>query len=126
MKKWLRKKQKFLCLKIKGSSILEVTTAMVLVGIIFIISTMIYFNLITSNKSRRQLKAEQLLNHLVQENIANKQFLDGQYSYGTFTIYQQVESYKQNKNLFWFRLEARDADGKIIADYNQLVYEPRR
>lgn len=126
MKKWFHNKQKVFCLKIQASSILEVTTAMVLVGIIFVISTMIYFNLTASGKSRRQIKTEHLLNHLVQENVANKLFLDQQYDYETLTVFQQVVFYEQNNNLFWFRLEAQDKDGKVIARFNRLVYEPNR
>lgn len=126
MKKWRYNKRKVFSFKIHASSILEVTTAMVLVGIIFIISTIIYFNLIASNKSRRQIKVEHLLNHLVQESVANKLFLDQQYSYGTFTVFQQVSYYRQNNSLFWFQLEAQGRDGKVIARFNRLVYEPNR
>lgn len=123
---WFNNKKKIVNYKVEASSILEVTTAMILVGIIFVISSMIYFNLSTSNKSMRKLKVEHLLNHLALENITNRQYLDQQYKYETFTVHQQVTSYKKNNNLLWFQLEAIGKDGKVIATHNCLVYEPNK
>ena len=126
MKKWLVEKQRLPWRKTRASSILEITTAMVLVSMIFVSSAMIYLNLTASGKSKRQVQISHLLNRLAQENIAEGIFLDQQYRYETFTVYQQVVLYKKQTDLFWFSLEALGNDGKVIATHNQLVYEPNR
>jgi Tfp pilus assembly protein PilV len=106
---------------LKASTLIESLVAMVIMVICLSIGTIIYTNVMSSDKQRMQLKALLLLNKEAIEVKAAKSFLDSEKQVGDWTIKKTIEKYDQSENLYKMSLSVIDRDKKIIFVRNELV-----
>lgn len=110
-------------LKVVASSILEVTTSMVLIGIIFGLATTIYFNLTSSSTSQRKLKYTQELQHLAIKTVNEKSYINERLEIDGVTIVKSIELFESNPMLLRLHFEAIIPGGKTLTTYDELIYD---
>lgn len=108
---------------LKGSSIIEVTVAMVLAGITFGLATAIYFNVVTSSLSSQKLKLSIELKHMAIETRKNETYFDSEIEYGdNVIILKRIEAWNDKPQLLVLHLKALNNDQRVLAEYKELVY----
>jgi hypothetical protein len=107
--------------KLKATTIIESMIAMIIIVICFGIGTMIFNNILSSDKHRQELKAMLYLNQEAIEIKKEKIFLDNEKQIGEWTIKSKIEKYEQTENLIKLELLAINSKGKIIAKRNELI-----
>ncbi len=115
--------KKIVKLKVVASSILEVTTSMVLIGIIFGLATTIYFNLTSSSTSQRKLKYTQELQHLAIQTVNKKSYINERLEMDGVIIIKSIELFENNPMLLRLHFEVIIPGGKILTTYDELIYE---
>jgi Tfp pilus assembly protein PilE len=108
--------------KIQASSLVEVITALVIISVIFSIAIMVYLNVHRSGFSSRRLVGALLINEVLVNTLQEKRYQQVTITIDDFTIYQDIVSYKSASNLKVIILEARDVNGKLVAERKRLVY----
>jgi hypothetical protein len=116
--------QNIYIVKLKASSLVEVTTAMVLVILIFGIALMIFFNVTSSSLTLQKLKYKVELQHYAQETIFQRSFLSDEIELGNITIIKHVETYQGDPNLVLLHFRAILQPATLLADYKTIVYVP--
>ena len=106
---------------LKASTLLESLIAMIIIVVCFGVATMIYSNVLDSDKQRLQLKAILVLNEEAIELKKGKTFLDSEKQNGDWVIKKIVEKYPQTENLYTISLSVIDRNGRIIATRNELI-----
>lgn len=106
---------------LKAATLMESLIAMIIIVVCFGVATMIYTNVLDSDKQRLQLKAILILNKTAIESKAKNEFLDSEEQEGDWTINKTVEKYSGTENLYQLTLAVKDRNGKIIAVRNELI-----
>lgn len=107
--------------RLKASTLMESLIAMIIIVVSFGVATLIYSNVLDSDKQRLQLKAILVLNQEAIETKTEKTFLDSEKQIGDWTIKKTVEKYPQTEILYAIGLSVIDKNGKIIATRNELI-----
>lgn len=106
---------------LKAATLMESLIAMIIIVVCFGVATMIYTNVLDSDKQRLQLKAILILNKKAIESKTKKEFLDSEEQAGDWIINKTVEQYSGTENLYQLNLAVKDRNGKIIAIRNELI-----
>jgi MFS superfamily sulfate permease-like transporter len=114
---------RFLKINVRASSIVEVSVALVIISFVFGIAATIFMRVEQSAFSARKFAAGVALDKVFEETRASVPAEEQVYEAGEMLIFQTAEKYKDNKDLLVVRLEARDDNGKVIAERKYLVYE---
>jgi Tfp pilus assembly protein PilV len=77
-------------LKISASSLVEVIVALIIISIVFGISTMIYINVLNSTYSVKQLQHSMLLKAICEETINKKRYFDETIKSEDITVFKKV------------------------------------
>jgi len=104
--------------KIKGSTILEVIIAMVVIVVVFGIAMMIYSNVLRLSLSAKKLRAKAVLEDVLLKAAAGE---NQTLTIGEFRIEQEIQSYNGNNNLLSVHLTAYDANQLKIAELRQVM-----
>jgi hypothetical protein len=107
--------------KLKATTLMESLVAMIIIVVCFGVATMIYSNVLDSDKQRLQLKAMLLLNQQSIEIKKEKKFIDGEEVNGEWTIKRSIEHYQQSENLYQLTLSVIGKEENIIAKRNELI-----
>jgi hypothetical protein len=110
-------------IRIRASSLVEVSIAMVITGIVFSAALMIMLNIASGSDNLQKVKYDLLLRQMVQETVQHKTYLSGTIVDGTITIEKEIITYLENPELFMLRFTAWRGE-KELAKYKTLVYEP--
>jgi hypothetical protein len=108
--------------RIRSSSILEVTVALVIISITFGIFMMIYVNLLSGNYYLQKLKYEGKLTIQYQELVQSKNFIDEVKEDETVRIFQTILPYRNATNIKLVELKAINRNGKVLAEHKTLYY----
>jgi len=100
---------------------MESLIAMVIIIICFGTATMIWSNVLSSDKQRIHLKASLLLNAEAIQIRKEKNFVDDQKKIDDWIIIKKVEPYKNTENLFVLTLSVTDQEGKKLFTRNELI-----
>lgn len=106
---------------LKAATLMESLIAMILIVVCFGVATMIYTNVLDSDKQRLHLKAILILNKKAIETKTKKEFLDSEEQAGDWTIKKIIEHYPETENLYKLTLTALSKSGKTIAIRNELI-----
>lgn len=106
---------------LKAATLVESLIAMVIIIVTLGIATMIYSNVLDSDKQRKQLKAMFLLNQEFIKTKAEKTFLDSEEQVNDWNIKKTVERFNETENLYRLSIKAVDQEGRIIAIKNELI-----
>ena len=107
--------------KIKGSTLIEVLVAMIIVMVSFGIAMAIFMNISSSGNHAQQLKAQLLLNKAAIRTKAENSFIDEISEGESIIINKTVTSYNGIPGLNLLLLQAFDINGKKIAERKELV-----
>ncbi|OFY82803.1 MAG: hypothetical protein A3F72_01585 [Bacteroidetes bacterium RIFCSPLOWO2_12_FULL_35_15] len=110
--------------QLKASTLIESLIAMIIIVTCLAIGTMIYANVLASDKQRLQLKAILILNNEAQQTKAEKTFIDSERQLDEWNIKKTVEHYEQTENLYRLTLSLTDKEGKTITTRNELIATP--
>lgn len=108
--------------RVKSSSIIEVTTAMIIISMVFGLAIIIYLNLQRTGISSQRLSARIELEAVFAETSRLKKFETREVNFESIVVYQKVE--RADNGLVNIALEARDEQGKLIAEQKYFVYAP--
>lgn len=106
---------------LKASTLMESLIAMVILIVCFGIGTMIYTNVLTSDRERKQLHATLLANEEAITIKSEKNYLDAEWKIDDWTIKKTVEKYNETENLFLLSIAVLDRDKKVISIRNELI-----
>lgn len=107
--------------QLKAATLMESLIAMIIIVVCFGVATMIYNNVLDSDKQRQQLKAILLLNKKAFQIKNEKNFVDGEEQHGEWAIKRTIEHYEQSENLYLLKLLVTDKEQNKIATRNELI-----
>lgn len=109
-------------MKLKASTIIESITAMVIIGIVFIVGMMVFEQMLRSNPAPLKLRTKLAIDQIVQNTKGDDFFIDEEFEGKGFTIQKKVKVYKDYENLYELDLLAIDQEGKEFLRVKQLIY----
>jgi len=108
-------------MKIKGATLIESLIAMVIIALGLTVATMIYVNVLNSDKQRIRQKAQFILDEEMLIIKREKHFFDLRKEIGEWIIEQTVSKYSNTENLYHLKLLLLDKEGKILFCRNELI-----
>ena len=111
--------------RISGSSLIEITTAVTLLSMVFLFSVLIYVKVSGASNSYNRLLLSSHIKHLENESVLNRNFVDEEISFDSYTIRKTVRYYNNNSNLIHLKIEGYLKSGKRICGNNKIIYEPK-
>ncbi len=109
-------------LRVKASSIIEVSVAMVITSIALSCSLMLFQRISTSSYSLQELKAQQLLTTRIEHTLRTSNLTNFTETTDQLTIEQKTHAYPPQQNLMIIHLTAYRQDGKQVAELKRIVY----
>lgn len=107
--------------RLKASTLVESLIAMVILVVCLGVGTMIYTNVLSSDKERMQLHASLLADEEAIRVKSGKNYLDGEVKSGDWVLKKTVEKYEQTENLFLLAIAVLDRDKKIVLIRRELI-----
>jgi type II secretory pathway pseudopilin PulG len=107
--------------KLKGSTLIEVMVAMVIVIIIFGLAMMTFINIAKFSNNALKTEAYFNLQKVITETYVNKQFLDEDYEFENMVIRKSITPYPDCKDLRIILFSAYTAENKLIIEKKQVV-----
>jgi len=108
--------------RVRSSSILEVSVALVILSLAFGVFMMIYMNILAGSFYLQKLKYEGKLGMIYRETLKSKDFTDRTEEDGMVRIFRKVAPYKNNNDIMAIELKAIDQGGKVLAESKFLYY----
>jgi hypothetical protein len=108
--------------RVRSSSIIEVTTAMIIISMVFGLAIVIYLNLQRTGVFSQRLSARIKLESVFSETNRLKKYENRDVNFEDIVIYQKVDN--SVSGFLTVVLEARDEQGKLIAEQKHFVYAP--
>jgi hypothetical protein len=106
-----------------SSTLVEVITALIIISTVFTLAIVIYLNVQRAGLSSRKISCYMMMDEVYAKTIKSNKFTSEQFDYEDVTVYQDVKN--ENNGLISIRLEARDADGKLLAEQKHFQYVPQ-
>jgi type II secretory pathway pseudopilin PulG len=106
---------------LKASTLVESLIAMVILVLCLGIATMVFANVLNSDRERKQLNAAQIADQEVLRAKQENNFLDAEYEVNRFIVKKTVEKYEQTENLFLLSLTVLDPDRKPVYTRRELI-----
>ena len=103
----------------KGSTVIEVIIAMVLITVVLGIALMIIGNVTRSSLSYQKLRAESLL-RTTASDIVSPEKGTKTLKVDDITIQEEIKAFGDNEALFTLSLSAFDTNGKLLAQLSQI------
>lgn len=110
--------------KVKAATLMEAMVAMVIVMICFGIASMIYVNVLNADRNSILISAHLTMATLAEKTKESNTFLDEKIVGERLAIQKAVEPYQAIPGLFLVKYTAADKEGKIVAEYKELVLQP--
>lgn len=107
--------------KLKAGTLVESLIAMVIIVVSLGVTTMIYMNVVQSDKQVLQMKGLFMINNEVKKIKLDKQYLDNERKVGDYLISSIIKEYNESENLYQISLTVKDLKGKTIASQNELI-----
>jgi Tfp pilus assembly protein PilV len=107
--------------KLKGSTIIEVLVAMVIILACSSLATVIYLNVLQSQNSAEKLKAFRILKQFQQETESKGNFINEETEADAFTVKKECRPYQGNMQLIQLTFSIRNAEGKELIRQSKLV-----
>ena len=111
--------------RVASSSLIEVITSLLIITMILGIAMMIYLNIQRSGAYASKFKSEMILSEVFQETLRKSHYESRELVVGDVAVFVDVQAYAGNAEVMSVKLEARDANGKLIAEQKHLVYDPQ-
>lgn len=109
-------------IKVKASSVVEVTIAMVIASLSFVLAAIFFGQLTVSSLYRQPAKAQQLAESYLNQSLLDKAYLTETLEHETYQIQRTVSTYQASPLLLVVHIEVLSADYERLAEAKQLVY----
>jgi hypothetical protein len=106
--------------RIKSATLVETIVAMVIILVIFSITTTV---LVQTNKvsfSTKKIKADYVIDQFAEETGLEKSFFDDEKNAGTFTIQKRISENSFSQKVVVVRFSAMDKNGELISAENRI------
>jgi|SRR4051812_33591305 Tfp pilus assembly protein PilE len=107
--------------QLKASTLVESLIAMVILIVCLGIGTMVFTNVLNSDRERKQLHATLLANEEAIKIKFQKNYLDSEEKVGDWTLKKTVEKYEATENLFLLSIAVLDNNSKIVFIRHELI-----
>lgn len=114
----------FILGKVKGFSIVESITALVIILISFGIGMSIYLNVISSERIIAGSTAHLQLANMMEEIKKNKSYSNETLELENMIIEKKIHPYPKGQSNYRVHLSAFDYQKKLLAEINEIVYLP--
>jgi uncharacterized protein YxeA len=94
---------------------------MVVIMIVFGIAMMIYANIIQSSLSVKKIRAQAILNQMLQADESSANNTSTTFTVGDLSIEQTIKSYNNENNLTEIDLTAYDPNGKELITLHKVI-----
>jgi hypothetical protein len=112
--------------RVKASTLVEVTISLVIITMIFSIAMVIYLNIQSSGFSNVKLLNKALLDEAYAQVIKSKDFeKKEEIDYDHFILIRSSSRHPQNENMVILLFEIRNDEGKLLAERKHLLYVPK-
>ena len=108
----------------KGSTLVEVLVAMVIILACMGVAMTIYSNLARDVNDELKIRAEIQLNTLAADTKRSGNYTDGTLQFETMRIEKTVLPYRKSKHLRVLQLEAYTPLGRKITSYHEIIILP--
>jgi Tfp pilus assembly protein PilV len=108
--------------KVAGSSLVEVTVAMVILTLTVSLGLAIFLSVTNSGGSLRKLKCAMLATAHTAEAVESRLFLDAEIPQGDLTLFRRVSPYQGNRKLLLVETFVTGEAGDTLARHGELVY----
>ena len=108
--------------KVKAATLIESLIAMIIIVVCLGAGTMIYLNVLQSDKQRLKLKAILMLNKEADKIKKDKSFIDGEQQVGDYVVKKTIKKFSETENLYSLILVALNKEGKVIGMRNELIF----
>jgi hypothetical protein len=115
-------KSKFFGYRVKASSLLEVTIALIIISIVFTLASSIYGSVQKSLINSTKLNADIMLTSLHAQTVKAGDFTDLEFESGELVLQRFVLQRTDISGLREIRYVAKLLSGKIIREEKHLVY----
>jgi Tfp pilus assembly protein PilV len=109
--------------KLKGSALVEIMIAMVIILCCSTMATLIYMNILQSQNTSEKLRAFYILQKTAAASEQKADFLDAELSEGGFIIRKTCRPYNGRKNLIELKLNATNERGKVVSELNKVILQ---
>lgn len=107
--------------KLKAFTLVESLVAMVLVVFSMGFATVVYVNVVDSDKQLKQQRAILILDKLALETIQEKQLIDDLIKIDDYYINKTLEKFPNTENLYLFKLVLLDLNKNLIYSRSELI-----
>jgi hypothetical protein len=111
-------------LRVKASSLIEVTVAVIIVSMIFGFAASIYLNLQRTGWSGAKLSRAMIVEKVYHDILKAKTFKEQQIVIDNEIIYVTILNHAASADLKVLRIEFRSSEGKLVQQSKHLIYEP--
>lgn len=108
---------------VSGSSLVEVTVAVILFVSVFFLSLTAYMRFTTSGKTDKVFRSRLLVHDMALRAKQERQLVDQELVTDAFKVAVQFSAYKKIPNLILMELAAVDNAGDTLYHYQELMYE---
>jgi hypothetical protein len=107
--------------KLKAATLLESIIAMIVIVLCLGIGTMIFVNVLHSDKDKVNLEASLLLNTISKRIQEERIFIDGETIENGYRIQSAFIKYPETENLLQLNMKAFDQNNKLIQERIELI-----
>ena len=107
--------------RLSAATIVETLVAMVIILVVFGITTTVLVQTSVSSFSVKKIKAAQLVNTLFAKSINEKAFFSEEVNLDGWVIKKDVQPYYRNNNVLAIRITVLDNDSKELDKEQRLI-----
>lgn len=108
---------------LKGSTLIEVIVAMVIIMTVHAIALAIFINISGNNNNKIKMKAYLKMEEVWIKTVQESSYFDDEYDFDNIIIKKMISPYEQNKRLKVLQFQAFNMNGKLIIEKKQLIRE---
>lgn len=107
--------------KVKATTILETVIAMVIILLVFVISTTVILNISKSGLTEKKIKANEEINIYVGQLKIEEPPFEIEEKINDFLLRIKVDRYLSNNAIVLVQCQALDVENKVIAEQKRLM-----
>lgn len=107
--------------KLGGATLIEALVAIIVVAITFVMSAMIYINVISSDNSFQKLKATSIIREMVIDTYSRNNLIDTTLTKDSITVIRTVTTYPNTPKGIVLSFKAFGPNKRFLASYTELV-----
>jgi Tfp pilus assembly protein PilV len=107
--------------KFRGATLIEALVAIIVVAITFVMSAMIYINIISSDNSFQKLRATSMIREMVIDTYSKNNLMDTTLVSDSITVIKSVANYSNTPKAVILSFKAFGPNKRFLAGYNELI-----